>query len=107
MVTPLGEPGASQDAQPRSDVQERALDDRLPAQSDSGEESRGRRYRADGITVYFDARRCWHSGVCVRGLPAVFDVKRRPWIDAAADTAEVIAARIDLCPSGALSYDLG
>lgn len=97
----------SQDGLSPSDTHERAVDDRLPAKSDSGEESRGRRYTADGITVYFDARRCWHSGVCVRGLPAVFDVKRRPWIDAAADTPEAIAARIDLCPSGALSYDLG
>ena len=99
-MTDPEEPTAARDARPDAAAHERAVDDRLPAKSD-------RRYRADDITVYFDARTCWHSGVCVRGLPAVFDVTRRPWIDASADSPEAIAARIDLCPSGALSYDLG
>lgn len=69
-------------------------------------ENRGRAYRADGITVYFDAHKCIHSGVCVRGLPEVFDVNRRPWVRADLAAPSVVAARIDLCPSGALSYDL-
>lgn len=67
---------------------------------------RGRAYRADGITVYFNARRCWHTGVCLRGLPLVFDVHRRPWVREDLDTPERIAAQIEMCPSGALSYDL-
>lgn len=69
-------------------------------------ETRGRAYSAPGITVYFDARKCIHSGVCVRGLPEVFDVKRRPWVRADLATPDTVAARIDICPSGALSYDL-
>lgn len=69
-------------------------------------ETRGRAYRVPGITVYFDARKCVHSGVCVRGLPEVFDVKRRPWIRADLADPATVAAQIDRCPSGALSYDL-
>lgn len=70
-------------------------------------EERGRAYRAEGITVFFNARKCIHSGVCVSGLPLVFDTSRRPWIRADLDKPEAIAKRIDLCPSGALSYLLG
>lgn len=65
----------------------------------------GRAYRAPGITVYFDARKCIHSGVCVRGLPQVFDVGRRPWVRADLAAPAEVAALIDRCPSGALGYD--
>lgn len=37
-------------------------------------------YTAPGITVSFDPDLCVHSGVCLMGLPAVFDVRRRRWI---------------------------
>lgn len=63
-------------------------------------------YQADHITVTFDPEKCAHSGVCVRGLPAVFDVSRRRWIDPDADTADAIAAQVGRCPSGALQYVL-
>jgi uncharacterized Fe-S cluster protein YjdI len=33
-------------------------------------------YEAPGIVVTFAPDVCRHSGVCLRGLPAVFDVKR-------------------------------
>lgn len=83
------------------------LDDRDPQPGDSAERiERGRAYRADGITVYFNARKCTYAGVCVRGLPQVFDPSRRPWIKADLDTPENIAARVEMCPSGALSYEL-
>jgi len=86
---------------------EDAFDDRTPTAEDPEDKAvRGRAYRADGITVYFNARKCWHTGICLRGLPEVFDVGRRPWVRADLDTAERIAAQIDLCPSAALSYDL-
>lgn len=63
-------------------------------------------YEADGITVTFDPNICIHSGVCVRGLPAVFDVQRRDWVRAYAAPADAIAAQIARCPSGALQYTL-
>ena len=61
-------------------------------------------YPADGITVTFDPNICIHSGVCVRGLRAVFDVGRRDWVRPDAAPADVVAAQIDRCPSGALKY---
>jgi len=47
---------------------------------------------------------CIHSGVCFRGLPQVFDPRRRPWVAIEAGSTEAIVAQVDNCPSGALSY---
>ncbi len=59
-------------------------------------------YEGDGIVVTFDPNVCTHSAKCVRGLPAVFDVKRKRWVDVNAATADAIIAQVALCPSGAL-----
>jgi len=59
-------------------------------------------YEADRIVVTFDPELCRHSAVCVRGLPAVFDVRRREWIKPDLATAEAVAAQVARCPSGAL-----
>jgi hypothetical protein len=40
----------------------------------------------------------------VRGLPAVFDPDRRPWIDPNAASAEEIVAVVQRCPTGALHF---
>ncbi|MFI5210073.1 MAG: (4Fe-4S)-binding protein [Gemmatimonadales bacterium] len=61
-------------------------------------------YQGDGITVTFDPNVCIHSGVCVRGLPAVFDVGRRRWVDPGAAAPDVVAAQVARCPSGALQF---
>lgn len=61
-------------------------------------------YPTPEITVTFDPALCIHSGNCVRGLPAVFDVGRRRWVRPEAATAEQVAAQIARCPSGALKY---
>jgi uncharacterized Fe-S cluster protein YjdI len=63
-------------------------------------------YETPGITVTFDPNICIHSGVCVRGLPAVFDVRRSDWVRPYAATAAEVAAQVDRCPSGALRYTL-
>jgi uncharacterized Fe-S cluster protein YjdI len=63
-------------------------------------------YEAPGITVTFDPNICIHSGKCVRGLPAVFDVKRQRWIQLEHATPEEIAAQVQRCPSGALQFRL-
>jgi uncharacterized Fe-S cluster protein YjdI len=60
------------------------------------------RYEVPGVTVTFDPTVCIHSGVCVRGLPAVFDVRRRTWVDAAAAPPDDVVAQVARCPSGAL-----
>jgi uncharacterized Fe-S cluster protein YjdI len=59
-------------------------------------------YEAPGITVTFDPTLCIHSAKCVRGLPAVFDVRRTRWVDVRAATPDEIAAQVAKCPSGAL-----
>lgn len=59
-------------------------------------------YETEGITVTFDPNICTHSGVCVRGSPAVFDVRRKDWVRPYADSIEAVAAQVGRCPSGAL-----
>jgi uncharacterized Fe-S cluster protein YjdI len=62
-----------------------------------------RRYSNGEVTVVWQPHLCIHSGVCFRGLPQVFDPRRRPWVAIdAASTAE-IADQVGRCPSGALS----
>jgi CDGSH-type Zn-finger protein/uncharacterized Fe-S cluster protein YjdI len=65
----------------------------------------GKRYTSETIAVTFDGARCIHAAECVRGMPTVFDTKRRPWILPAAGTAEEIVAVIERCPTGALHYE--
>lgn len=61
-------------------------------------------YRSDTIEVTYDLKRCIHAAECVRGLPAVFDTKRRPWIQPAAAPADAIADVVMRCPTGALHF---
>lgn len=64
-------------------------------------------YVGKDVSVSFDPAVCEHAAECVRGLPAVFDVKQRPWIqpdNADAETVEQVVAR---CPSGALRIEPG
>ena len=64
-----------------------------------------RHYASDAIDIRYEAHRCSHAAECVRGLPAVFDTKRRPWILPSAASADEIAKVIVRCPSGALHFD--
>jgi uncharacterized Fe-S cluster protein YjdI len=63
-------------------------------------------YETPEITVTFDPNVCIHSGVCVRGLPAVFDVKRKRWVRPELASAAEVAAQVVRCPSRALQYRL-
>lgn len=65
-----------------------------------------RDYEGVGITIHWDSDRCQHAGNCVKGSPTVFDSQATPWVQAGAASAAEIAATIDTCPSGALSYTL-
>lgn len=66
-----------------------------------------RHYASDKIDISFDPDRCIHARECVRGLPAVFDIGRRPWILPTAASCDEIAAIVTKCPSGALHYTRG
>jgi uncharacterized Fe-S cluster protein YjdI/CDGSH-type Zn-finger protein len=61
-------------------------------------------YRGTGIEVTFDLGRCIHVGECLLTLPEVFDLKRRPWIDADGASPNDVADTILRCPSGALQF---
>ena len=63
-----------------------------------------RLYVGKDIDVTYDAERCIHAAECIRGLPAVFDNDRRPWIQPAGASADAIAELIARCPSGALHF---
>jgi uncharacterized Fe-S cluster protein YjdI/CDGSH-type Zn-finger protein len=63
-----------------------------------------RQYVGDGIIVHWDSDRCFHSERCSTGLPAVFDRAARPWVHLNGTAADRVAAVIDTCPSGALTY---
>jgi uncharacterized Fe-S cluster protein YjdI len=63
-------------------------------------------YSLNGITVIWKPALCVHSGICFRGLPAVFDPRRRPWIELQHDDNDRITVQIERCPSGALSWTM-
>lgn len=63
-----------------------------------------KQYRGDKIDVYFNSQVCIHSGNCVRGNHNVFNLQRRPWIDANGAEYTEVMRLVDNCPSGALQY---
>lgn len=60
-------------------------------------------YTNGETTVLWQPAKCIHSAVCLRGLPKVFDLKQKPWINMDAATSEEIIDLVHHCPSGALS----
>jgi uncharacterized Fe-S cluster protein YjdI len=58
---------------------------------------------SDGVTVLWQPDLCIHSGVCVRGLSAVFNPAITPWIDMSKAESESVIEQVKKCPSGALS----
>jgi uncharacterized Fe-S cluster protein YjdI len=57
------------------------------------------------IIVRWDRKKCTHSGMCVNGLPAVFDLKKKPWVNPDGANVEAVKAAVAACPSGALSCE--
>jgi uncharacterized Fe-S cluster protein YjdI len=60
----------------------------------------------DMVVVRYDPAICIHAGECVRGLPSVFNLSGKPWIDVNAAPAVAIIEQVKRCPSGALTYEL-
>ena len=63
-------------------------------------------YQTDQIRVTFDPDTCRHSGVCLRTLPAVFDVRLKRWIQPHKAPPDAVLAAVAKCPSGALQSQL-
>lgn len=62
-----------------------------------------KRYANGDITVVWRPEICAHSGICARGLPLVFDPRRKPWIELQHSDSATIEAQVAKCPSGALT----
>ncbi len=61
-------------------------------------------YSNDEVTVVWEAEKCIHSAICVKGLPNVFDPEAKPWIAIDAASTDALVNQIKQCPSGALSF---
>ncbi|MCK8481271.1 (4Fe-4S)-binding protein [Psychroserpens algicola] len=61
-------------------------------------------YSNGDVTVVWEAEKCIHSGICVKGLGEVFQPKERPWIKINAASSEALVNQVKACPSGALGY---
>ncbi|WNH13302.1 (4Fe-4S)-binding protein [Thalassobellus suaedae] len=61
-------------------------------------------YSNGEVTVVWEAEKCIHSAICVKGLPMVFRPKVRPWVRMDAASTEAIVNQVKSCPSGALSF---
>ncbi len=66
-----------------------------------------KRYTNGEISVIWQSEKCIHSGVCFKGLPKVFDPRKRPWISLEKSTTTTIIEQVRQCPSGALTYHIG
>ncbi|MDX2046151.1 MAG: (4Fe-4S)-binding protein [Chitinophagaceae bacterium] len=62
------------------------------------------KYTNGEVTVLWKPEVCIHSAVCIKGLPGVFNVQRKPWIDMSLSDTKGIVEQVRKCPSGALSY---
>ena len=63
-------------------------------------------YSNGEITVIWKPGICIHSAICFKGLPQVFDPRRKPWIEIDQAETERIIEQVKKCPSGALSITI-
>jgi CDGSH-type Zn-finger protein/uncharacterized Fe-S cluster protein YjdI len=62
-------------------------------------------FKSPTITVTWSRTRCNHVAECLRGLPAVFQPGRRPWVDPSRADPDRIAEVVRRCPTGALHFE--
>ena len=62
-------------------------------------------YKGKHVAISYDETVCAHAGVCVRELPSVFSLERKPWIQPGDVSFEEAAPVIQRCPSGALKIE--
>ena len=53
-----------------------------------------KQYSNGEITVVWKPDLCRHTGICARGLPMVFDPRRRPWVVLDSADSATIAAQV-------------
>jgi uncharacterized Fe-S cluster protein YjdI len=64
-----------------------------------------KKYTNGDVTIVWQNEKCIHSAICFKGLPAVFDPKKRPWITPEGVDSVAIIEQVKRCPSGALSIE--
>ena len=64
-----------------------------------------KKYTNGDVTIVWQTEKCIHSGICFRGLPNVFDPRKRPWITPEGVSSEQIIEQVKKCPRGALSME--
>jgi putative redox protein len=60
-------------------------------------------YKTDEVTVEWRPELCIHCQACITGLPEVFDMAKRPWVNISGASADKIRRQVGECPSKALS----
>ena len=63
-------------------------------------------YENDAIKVTWDKNRCIHAAKCVENLNSVFNTDQKPWIQPENASAEDVTDTVELCPTGALQYEM-
>ncbi len=61
-------------------------------------------YSNGEVTIVWKPNLCIHSGICTKGLHAVFHPQELPWITPEKATSDQIVNQVKQCPSGALTY---
>lgn len=56
------------------------------------------------VVITWQPEKCTHSGNCVRGLPRVFNPRKKPWIEIGNASTEELVSQVKKCPSGALGF---
>jgi uncharacterized Fe-S cluster protein YjdI len=65
-----------------------------------------KKYSNGEVTIVWKPGICIHSTLCFKGLPEVFDPRKRPWVSPENSSTQSIIEQVRKCPSGALSYYL-
>lgn len=65
-----------------------------------------KKYTNGEVTIVWKPGICIHSTICFKGLPEVFDPRKRPWVSPENASTQSIIEQVRKCPSGALSYYL-
>jgi uncharacterized Fe-S cluster protein YjdI len=64
------------------------------------------KYTNSEVTVTWQPSNCIHSTICFKGLPEVFDPRKRPRVTIESTDTDKIIEQIKECPSGALTYQM-
>ena len=64
-----------------------------------------KKYKKEDFTILWKPKKCIHAAVCVKELHEVYDPNGKPWIKPDNASIAKLKSQIDLCPSGALSYE--